>query len=215
MPYPAGTLRFIMKGLLFNTQDWSIGIAARTTEGVVYSYDVLQAFIQANSSIFVTAYNSLATVRSNQCTFSTLRLEQYTGGNEAATINEYGVTGQTIGTTAPVHPAYASLCIGTLTGRPGGSYRGRIYIPALGAGVSPTTGFIGAPDQTTARTAMATLISAINDLTLSGDPITAVVASRTTVSSAPITQVRSDQVLDVQRRRNNDFARSYVTSPIT
>lgn len=215
MPYPAGTLRFVMKGLIAGVQDWSIGVCATTGPSVAYGYDVLQTFLEANKSAFVAAHNYLAPIRGQFVTFTTLRLEQYTGGDTAFTINEVQPTGQVQGSNQMNHPAYAALCVGLMTNRPGGSYRGRVYIPAPGVGMETTTGTVSASNQTTARTAIATLLSAINDMTISTNPLTAVVASRTTGLSTPILSVRSDQVLDVQRRRQNDFSRNYTTTNVT
>lgn len=113
-----------------------------------------------------------------------------------------------------VMPFQCAAVISLLTGRPGRSYRGRMYWPIFSAAIAATT--LQLPGATTvsyaeAAAAMLTDIGTAAGVDLAMKPC---VASKKLGITDFITQVRVGTVVDTQRRRRNQAQESYSYSPV-
>lgn len=205
MTSPTGRFaRLVIRGNILGTQTWSTGICL---DAVVLSYTQAEvdAFLAAASTLVGSFWtNGTTTTWQNQnstaTTISGLALYVYGEGGEAAgaTIQgEYLYPTALVGTGNNYKPTQTALVATMLTGVPGRSFKGRSYMPC-------TSAAIGATHQLTQ--AQVTALAASWKLLLDGlasvagadfgDPI--VHGSR---GSIPITAVRVDSELDIQRRR--------------
>lgn len=212
VPYATETIRLIVKGTILNTQDWSCGFAfSRDNALNNMTYEELTAWLEDVKTDVGTWFTAIASVRSQRVSFTDLRAEYYTGGERAALIAQTAAPSTTAGTTAAVQSARGALVVSLLTNKPGRSYRGRVYVPALGVGLVELTGRVGAASQTTLLNATKTMLNAIAAKQAGGFPVRPIVASKTTASKTTVASLRCDDLLDTQRRRENDFQPSYTT----
>jgi hypothetical protein len=112
-------------------------------------------------------------------------------------------------------PGQVALVVSLLTGRPGASYRGRVYLPAGAAQVS-VQGRIGTDVAGTIATDFAQWI---RDVETAGasilDPqLSAVVYSQVKGVANAITEVKVGTRLDIQRRRADKEKDSYSVAPV-
>lgn len=112
-------------------------------------------------------------------------------------------------------PAQSAMCVSLLTGRPGASYRGRVYFPALGVTLSSA----GRVEQSVCGSLALGFSNWLNQLkgAIQGDGVTSatpVVVSTTRGTLTAITSVRVGNRLDSQRRRAESQEESYSVSPM-
>lgn len=130
---------------------------------------------------------------------------------------------QAITTSAPVAgtalatlPHSSAIVASLLTGIPGRSYRGRLYLPLAGAQISTVDMLL---PSTSRQTIADEVAEALDELRSAGydvgaDGLDPVVVSTTLTLSTPITQVRVGSVPDVQRRRRNALIETYSTATV-
>lgn len=92
-----------------------------------------------------------------------------------------------------------------LTGRPGRSYRGRIYWPAQSAAISTTTGRLSAEFTDAYAASVAAFLSAVQSAGPEGSSPELSVVSQTISEVTPVTQIQVGDVLDTQRRRRDSL----------
>lgn len=122
----------------------------------------------------------------------------YGGGGELVytainTIN--GKAGDVVGSPLPNQNA---VVVSLRTDRAGRSYRGRSYLPGIGAGAMQTTGQMSAAQATTIVNAYADFLQAVKD---SADGAPPIVCSPTRGAMTPLSYVQVDTRLDTQRSR--------------
>lgn len=119
------------------------------------------------------------------------------------------------GTGQPTMPGQVSLVVSTLTGRPGASYRGRVYLPAAGAQVS-ALGRIGTDVAATIAGEFGQFIHDVNNAGASifSPALAAVVYSPTKSVANAITNVRVGSRLDIQRRRADKEKDTYAVAVV-
>lgn len=121
------------------------------------------------------------------------------------------LTGLTGGVGVPALPPEIAVCVSLLTGAPGRSNRGRMYLPALTSASNATNanGTITTATQGTIASWAAALIGGINT-TGAGTAMTVMVWSRVHQSTRPVTRVQVGNQYDVQRRRQNSTPEAYT-----
>lgn len=116
------------------------------------------------------------------------------------------------------HTAQTSMCVTLLTARPGASYRGRFYLPALGVSIDGTNGLASGAQPTSISSDAAQWVREVADLFPDGvSQLTqnrCIVVSPRTGHSTPINAVRVGNRLDTQRRRADGQEEAYSRSAV-
>ena len=99
-----------------------------------------------------------------------------------------------------------------LTGIPGGSYRGRMYWPAVGASTN-TSGKLALPSQSNVNN-VAALLEALAQLYPGSSPTQLAVASKAQDAVTEVTSIRWGDVADTQRRRRDALVETYYSAPL-
>lgn len=102
-------------------------------------------------------------------------------------------------------PLQTSLVISLLTGRPGRSYRGRLYLPYWGAPTLQDTGRVAASSRQSIVDAMQVWLTAVGAAAPIGGGLELVVVSQTIGIAARVNQLSIGDVPDTQRRRRDSL----------
>lgn len=120
-----------------------------------------------------------------------------------------------IGGNSTSMPQQVALAISLDTGRPGASYRGRMYLPALGASIGGD-GLLNVASTGPYATDMAQWIKDVGNAGATAiDPqLLPCVVSTTKNIATPITKVRVGNRLDIQRRRADKQDETYSVAMV-
>lgn len=207
-----------INGAMPNGEVWSINPRfAGGPGGVIVGYEELQEWAQniADYLVALPSGSSLLAALSSAVSITSVRTEQLDASGQLVQAGEYILTTPKAGSSTPTKPFQTSIVASLLTGRPGRSYRGRLYWPFLGSSISTSTLRIPTSFTQSFANDMAALLTAIAT-TLAPDQATApVVVSQTLNVATPITQISVGDVVDTQRRRRDslDEARTVQTVP--
>lgn len=215
MAYAPGTLRYQVQGTIGGIQDFSYGLSFQTTLPGSPSYANLVTWLGQVQIPYATYAGAIAVMSSTAVSYLTHRVEYYDGGQRAALVANGALGAAVVGTGSPTNSSRAALVASLITDRPGRSFMGRVYVPCLNPAIQATTR-VDASRGALLRTSLRAFILAIEALplptSLGSVAIDAVVASRTLGSSQSITALRTDDLLDTQRRRENDFTPNYSST---
>jgi hypothetical protein len=191
-------------GTAFNgLETWSFGVRFATVTGIPA---VSQAQVDACAAPTVTLWNTANIFMPSSHALTGIKLApigtdgKYPPG-EIAFIHD--ITPDQGPSNTNQHPAQCTQVATFLAeGQPRGrASRGRIYLPCPNAAVSSSTGQNGLGSAI--ATAVATWIGALNDVADLGQA--AIMSSLGAGITAPITQVRGDDLPDTQRRRRRQL----------
>lgn len=178
--------------------------------GGIIDYEDLLAWAQAiaSHSIFTVA-GPLRTLMSARLAVTTVRIEAIADGEvvQVAEVDGLNLNGTGVMTKVP----QTALVLSLLTGRPGRSYRGRMYWPACGATIDATTGRLSGPTTAQVAEAYDDLVVELGMASLSSTSMVPVVFSPTLNVVTPVTQVSVGDVLDTQRRRRDTLVETRTT----
>lgn len=198
--------RIRIQGSLPTGEVWSVNPAFTDDGGpLVVDYSVLLEWAQNiaalnASQIMPTALRSLI---SSAATVSSIRVEYRNSAGELGQAAEHTLTSPIAGTGTPTKPFQTSLVSSLLTGRPGRSYRGRLYWPALAAAISTSTLRLTNPSTAGAVAAITEFLTQVADAVPAPFSSQLVVVSDKLSVATPVTSVVVGDVLDVQRRRRD------------
>jgi hypothetical protein len=117
------------------------------------------------------------------------------------------------GSGGATHPNQLAVVASLRSGFPGGQGRGRLYFPATGTSLVPSTARIATSSVSGFVAAVKTLLSGIETaITTTAGPTDLVIWSRTGTAFHAVTGIRAGDVPDVQRRRRDALAEVY--SPV-
>lgn len=207
-------LKLSIRGTLPGGEAWSVNPifdAFNAYEGVEASdMNALALAVRA-----VSVPDSLKSLMSSGAQVTSFRVEGRTGGNDLVLAAEAAPTSGAIsGTGIATKPYQTSVVASLLTGFAGASRRGRLYWPALGAGISGNlrlnspTAAATATDMSAYLRAIQTAISA--QTKFAGSRL--VVFSQKLGVKTPVTEISVGDVLDVQRRRRDRAVESRSTA---
>lgn len=210
--------RIIFEGKTYSGEVWSSGLSFADVTlpvdgGIIEDFAQLSDWAQAVFTQFQEPnYQELYKAISASGTVERVRAEARDGSSLLQAAESSG-TAYT-GTSVANQPAQVARVISLRTGRPGRSYRGRMYWPSLTAVIVPGTGKLDPTNQ------LATLNNAIkmikmvrdqaNTIVGAGSDIQPVIYSSTLDLVTPVTKVQVGDVLDTQRRRRDRLQESYV-----
>lgn len=225
MPAPVHA-RLRIGGKIYGDASWSIGIAFANSNGADPfqngTTDVQGALedwadgVRALNSnqIFPSA---IATMMGQQVDVGFIRASRIglDGKESAVALLSLG-TPLTMNGTAK-HPAQTAVVASLQSGRPGASYRGRVYLPLLA--LSPNLGRVSPGDTAAASTAFAAFLRDCGQAAQSFGAavpfdVVPVVASPSKSASTRITSVRVGNRFDSQRRRAEGQEEIYSVAPV-
>lgn len=134
---------------------------------------------------------------------TSVRVEYRDAGDNLQQAAEYTLAPTVAGTGTATKPFQTSLVCSLLTGRPGRSYRGRIFFPALGVAVSSSTLRVSNTDVLSYLAAFKSFFTGIQGAVPAGFSTTLGVASQVLNLRTAVTSLSVGEVLDVQRRRRD------------
>lgn len=204
MALPA-LIHYVLRGHLAGGEVFNWGVWSQEDVNDQSTLDDYAADVASWFSAGGSGPDGLAALIPAECGYDGVTLYSYAAGSTAARL--VATHGIALPGSAAFHGAtQTSLVITTLTGVAGRQARGRIYLPAMGA-ATDGTGFLAAATAQAAMNAVAGLVN-------TGVPSLApVVVSRVGATARPVTQLRVDTRLDVQRGRANKLkGAQYFTS---
>jgi hypothetical protein len=201
---PAGLCKIVISGTLpggevfAHSQGFDI-----QTEPVTQT--VLNTFTQQASDLWVSTFLTAAVTACYPTVTAWKQVRGYLYGSAGKSVlvanaNPINVPGTNGGSPCPNQVAHV---LTTLTGVPGRSHRGRVYLPAPGTSLL-TAGQVTTANNTTIVNAYAAWLNAIRNSATA--PGFGVVASSTQGAMFTMTQIAGNTRLDVQRRRANKQA---------
>lgn len=196
---------------------WSIGInfcgAGNVPGNLITGQEDLNAWAAA---IHDTIDDDLSLVRnllSVNGGFSSTVTQYYNAENELLT-QSVPAANYIAGLGAPNCPLQTAVCVSLLTGRPGASYRGRVYLPGPGAAIDADFRLTTPTDPGDLAEQFAEWLGIIQEKSqLYGDAV-ACVFSPTRDVLTPVSTIRVGDVADTQRRRRDNLTENYSTVPI-
>lgn len=178
--------------------------------GGVIDYEELLFWAQGIADLDVfTVAGPLRQLMSTSLALTTVRVEAIADGEvvQVAEVDGLDLPGTAIMTKVP----QTALVLSLLTGRPGRSYRGRMYWPACGAAINQGTGRLSNPTIAQVAEAYDNLVVEIGIASDQETSLVPVVYSPTLNVVTPVTQVSVGDVLDTQRRRRDTLVETRAT----
>lgn len=216
--------RLRMGGTLYNDANWSVGIAFCSPSGgdpfgnlsTVSAQSALETWVDNLQDNLVQDLGSQLTdwiSQSGRLKF--VRASRVgTDGRETA-VADLQLGFPINGTQQAVNAAQAAVVLSLQSGRPGASYRGRVYWPALGAPL--TSGRLNGANCLQGAQGLAGFLTAAGSAAQgfggTGGVVAGVVSTRRNLIS-PVTSVRVGNRLDTQRRRAEGEQEVYSVAPV-
>lgn len=207
--------RVVLSGTLLGAEDWACGISFIGDAGeVVTDYTELEgwattALAYVEGQTFPT---SLMTMLSTQGTIDTVRVEAHDSTGALTQAAEVSPVTPKAGTGTPNKSIQTTVVCSIRTGRPGRSYRGRIYWPALNLTLETASGRISNSAVSSASTGFAQMLTTLGTSYTGSHTPRPAVASRTIGQVTRATSVDVGDVPDVMRRRRDSLPEARVVT---
>ena len=206
-----------INGTLPGGEVWSVNPKYNSPAGPITDYDELLAWAE-NFAESITEWTSAFPLRqllSTAAAITSVRMEYRQADDTLGQAAEYIFPTPFAGTGAANKIFQSSVVCSILTGRPGRSYRGRIYWPALNAGLDTQLRLT----EATRNGIVAAFFNLFQEVTTAAFPIqpdmTLRVVSQTLDVSTPATLIQVGDILDIQRRRRDSLQEFYSSYPMT
>lgn len=211
------TNRVIFSGQLFASEEWSCGFSYASPAGVIVDdFEALRSW-----GISLGALNggsvlppSLLQLLSSAGSLRVVRLEARTSTGNLIQAAEWTPSAAIVGSQQATKTFQSALVLGIRTGRPGRSFRGRAFWPALGASTNSSTGRVSPSVITTVASETAKFLADIGRAAPLGSALVPHVESRTLRLATRATNVDVGDVLDVMRRRRDKLIEQRVEAVI-
>lgn len=209
-------------GTLYGDANWSVGVAlARPLDQVIGNQDIVGQDLDFVADAVRGGFNGnivpepLRAIMSSSTRILYVRASVVGPDGREEQVSLVDIPEGVQGTGGAGLPAQAAVCCSLRTGRPGGSYRGRLYWPALGVTLSggrldanallkASVGTVGYLES------LATYLpGALNALGLKP-----VVVSTTRGIATRIQEVAVGNRLDTQRRRSEGQQEAYTVAAV-
>lgn len=206
--------RVSILGTLPTGEVWSVNPVFDPTSEV--GWLISQANIDAAATLIAnrTIPTTLRSIMSAASARTGARVEVRNDATDALEyISVQGSSSATAGTGTTTLPLQSALVASIRTSTPGGSGRGRLYWPALGA-VLNVSGRLATPTPAAFLADMKTYLAGIEadlEAQFIAVPFNLAVRSKTTHSTPHATRIQVGDVIDTQRRRRDAQAESYST----
>lgn len=202
-------------GYLPGGEVWSVTPKFASPLGCVEEYDDLLAWAQAIGAYIqgLPTNNRLRGYLSNQAGIEGVRVEYRDAANQLAQAAEFIFTTRLPGNGVPNKPYQCSVVASLRTGRPGRSFRGRLYWPCLSGSLSTATMRLLPDDTGVFATNMAELLDAMRTSSPLEHDLMSVVVSLTTDTYTGINEIQVGDIIDTQRRRRDSLLEGIVSRP--
>lgn len=193
-------------GLMPGGEVWSVNPRYLSPgAGPVLDYDELLEWAEAIGTLTqaLVAGAPLRQLLSTAASITSVRVEYITASGLMGQAAEWVPALPVAGGGSPTKPFQSAIVGSLLTGRPGRSFRGRLYWPALNISLNTTTLRIESGVAQGYANALADYLTDIGNAAPNGDPAALVVVSQTRDVATPVTSISVGNVLDVQRRRRD------------
>lgn len=213
-------VRLSIRGIMLPGEVWSINPVLDPSGEIPGDFDQARfdAFTLALAGIALpTPLRALLTTQGGVTSFAAQLRD--TSSDTMLGQSIYDLPAALDGTGTPTKPIQTALVCSLRTATPQASGRGRLYWPAVGAGISASTFRLNNPTTGDVAEAMSSYLTDICDaaqanLTTGGTiPFGVSVYSPTKRTLTPVTKIMVGDVLDVQRRRRDALAETYATEP--
>lgn len=200
-----------INGSLPGGEVWSVTPKFTRASGPVTEYADLErwATVLAGTMESWDTSNIFRQLLSTAGTIDSVRVEARNAAGEMTQAAEAQLTPSLAG-SGTANKTYQTCVVFTfLTGRPGRSYKGRMYWPALFAGLNTQLRLAQSTIDEYAGAGV-DLLNLISDAGITdAERPYPVVVSQTQGLATPITSVRVGDVLDIQRRRRDSLTENY------
>lgn len=211
-------MRVMLRGTLPNAEVWSVNPAYNETTNIS-DWDQVRGNAAAKAIGALLPPVPLRKLASQQAPLASIRIERRSDDGVLIGAAEAAYTAAWAAAPAANMPPQTSCVLSLRSTTPGASGRGRLYWPALGATLAPTTLRLSAPTTTevadAARSYLDSIETALKEQ-LSPSPSLIdyhlTVVSPTTHRRHDITRIEVGDILDVQRRRRDKMIESRVSS---
>lgn len=146
---------------------------------------------------------------SGACTLDTIRTEALTAAGVLLQAAQFAIPVPVVGSVAATKTPQTALVASLQSGRPGRSFNGRIYWPALSGSIGATTLRLTTGATLLYAQATAALLTDVGNATDAAMQMTPVIASLATASQTEISSIRVGDILDTQRRRRDAYIERY------
>lgn len=199
-------------GYLPGGEVWSVTPKFASPLGMVTEYEDLETWAEAIGTEILswTTSNRLRNFMSSQAGIEGVRVEYRGSTGELEQAAEYIFPSRFAGTGNPRLPYQCSAVISLRTGRPGRSFRGRLYWPALNVTLSTASMRIPQDDTVVLVGNMAQFLNFIRTSAPVEHDLMAVVVSQTRNTYTGITQLQVGDIVDIQRRRRDSLQEAIV-----
>lgn len=210
--------RVILSGTLPQSEVWSVSMnfsrVGDQTSGYIDDYDDMLAWAAQIETAYGLAVNSgaIRSIQSSNVVMNKVRIEARNAGVlvQAA---ERLLSPAVAGTGTQTCPNQTALVVSNLTGRPGRSFRGRTYWPALAPSLVSNTSGISTGVASNIATNQANLLVAIANAA-GEDNFFPVIYSTVNDAVTRVTSVQVGITLDTQRRRRDAIVETRVTATL-
>ena len=199
------------QGTMSGGEVWSTSCAYQTNFGTgpVKAYEDLAAWAQAAADVALTGLPNLADGLSGNWSLRSIRAAYIDFDGITNQVAEYQLPTPYSGSGASNMPYQCAVVLSLLTGRPGRSYRGRMYWPAAGYALATSNAQL---DSTTTAGIASDASNLITDVGAAAGTDFAMLPSVYSArlgTTTYVTSVRVGSVIDTQRRRRNSLQETY------
>lgn len=206
-------IKVVIRGTLPGSEVWSCGLAF-VSDGLT-SAPISQTDMNelATDISAIDVPPSLRALMSTSAAVIGARVEQRSAGGQLISVGEGARSTPLVGTGQATKPAQCAMVISLRTPVPGRSGRGRVYWPAIGAAMVPTS--LRMTMQTVEesidafRTYTRAMRTAIDTTLGSGNSVLAVRSERQQVEHW-VSVIEGGDVIDTQRRRRDKLVENRV-----
>lgn len=214
MPYSQHNVVRI-QGTMPGGEVWSVNLRWAQPGDDLETFEQLSQWASDIGTALVasTTISPLRVAMSAACTINLVRTEFVATGGELVAAADFTLPTPLAGSNTPTKPFQTAIVCSLLTLRPGRSYRGRIYWPALGIAMEASTLRLALGTRTSLLTGFAALFDLIRDAAPAEDQPNLIVASATAGVNTQVQQIAVGDVLDTQRRRRDSLQEQYSIAP--
>jgi len=171
-----------------------------------------QTQLQAVATAIGNAITTSTPFKAGMCTDTSVTVVKllYYSGTGPATLVATAIAGA-VGSPSPIHAPQVCVAASLRTGVSGRSYRGRLYVPYRGSGIS-AAGVVTTATQTLIANSVSAAVSAVGAaFTAQGLSAAWVVYSPKTGNMTPITTIMVGAQCDTIRHRNRNRSETYTS----
>jgi hypothetical protein len=212
--------KVILSGTLTQSEIWSVGMSFNQPtgggDGALTTSTELQEWAEAIADLEggVIFPTNLQNIVSSQCAITKVRVEARTAAGALNLAAEAAPAATAKGSGTLRLPLQTALVASFISGFPGRSNRGRIYLPCLTPVLDSQSARLAPNDVQAYANDFSRWLSRIAAAAPGGALTVPVIVSLTKGTQVPITSVRVGDVLDNQSRRRDSLLETYSTAQI-